>query len=80
MTTRKMIYAEEPIPKTFKMNDTLDQAKPEVYAPRLEKILRLYYRTYNSTPSLPDRVVLQFLLWDHLATENIFMLKFRKPG
>jgi hypothetical protein len=69
MTKRKKAHLEEPIPDTFQLNDMLDQARPEVYEPRLEKILRLYCKTYDSIPNLPDKVVLQLALWDHLATE-----------
>jgi hypothetical protein len=64
-----MVHIEEPISDTFKLNDMLDQARLQAYGPRLEKILRLYCKTYDSTPTLPDKVVLQLALWDHFATE-----------
>jgi hypothetical protein len=47
----------------------LNQARPEVYEPRLKKILKLYYKTYDSTPTVPDKIVLQLALWDYIATE-----------
>ena len=69
MTKQKVVHVQEPMPETFILNDMLDQARPEVYEPRLDKIVRLYCKTYDSTPSLPDKVVLQLALWDYFATE-----------
>jgi hypothetical protein len=51
------------------LHDIFDQARPEVYGLRFAKVLRLYYKIYNSTPSLPDKVLLELAMWDHFATE-----------
>jgi hypothetical protein len=36
--------------------------------PRVDKILRVYWKTYDSTPTLPDKVVLELAMWDYFAT------------
>src|ERR1700757_4297197 len=69
MTKRRIPDMDDQLPTTVMLHDMLNQARPEVYGPRLEKILRLYRKSYDRTPTLPDKVVLQLALWDYLATE-----------
>ena len=69
MTKRRISDMDDQLPTTVMLHDMLNQARPEVYGPRLEKILRLYRKSYDRTPTLPDKVVLQLALWDYLATE-----------
>ena len=69
MKKRKISDIEDQLPTTVMLPDMLNQARPEVFGPRFEKIVRLYRKTYDGTPSLPDKVVLQLALWDYLATE-----------
>ena len=69
MTRRGVPHSEAQLPTTMTLQDMFNQARPEVYEPRLKKILKLYYKTYDSTPSVPDKVVLQLALWDYFATE-----------
>src|SRR5258706_9457075 len=69
MAKRGVTHSEEQLPETVMLQDMLDQARPEVYGPRLKKILKMYCKTYDSTPTVPDKVVLQLALWDYIATE-----------
>ena len=69
MTKRGVAHSEVQLPTTVTLQDMFNQARPEVYEPRLKKIIKLYYKTYDSTPTVPDKVVLQLALWDYIATE-----------
>ena len=69
MTKRGAAHSEVQPPTTVTLQDMFNQARPEVYEPRLKKILKLYCKTYDSTPTVPDKVVLQLALWDYIATE-----------
>ena len=51
------------------LEDILTQSRPEVYGPRVNKILNLYYKQYDSTPTMPDKAMLQLALWDYFARE-----------
>jgi hypothetical protein len=69
MAKRGVTHSEEQLPETVMLQDMLDQARPEVYGPRLKKILKLYHKNYDSSPTMPDKIVLRLALWDYFATE-----------
>jgi hypothetical protein len=69
MAKQKVAHSEVQLPTTVTLQDMLNQARPEIYQPRFKKILRLYNKSYEGTPTVPDKVVLQLALWVYFATE-----------
>ena len=69
MTKKAVAHSEEQQLTAVLLEDVLHKSSPEVYGPRIKKILDLYYKHYDSTPTMPDKVVLQLALWDYFARE-----------
>ena len=43
MAKNALARSDERLPTTVMLQDMLNQARPEVYGPRLKKILKVYY-------------------------------------
>jgi hypothetical protein len=71
MAKREASRCEGELPDTMMLSDIVNQAKPEVYWPLVKKILRLYCKVYNSTPDVPDKILLHLSLLEYFATDVI---------